>query len=140
MNEELVDFTRSSREAKPRKSHVRSTLLEAKEFRQTVVFASVSQVRPSRKTVAKHFVRRFFKCDLLTLTHAIYTLITHKCRGDHLERKTLDRFSTTHTPIFLRESYSSLMRNHCSLFSIPLPLSYLERRFVYKHNSHLFRV
>ena len=60
--------------------------------------------------------------------------------GGHSERKTLDRFSTTHTPIFLRESYSSLVRNHCSLFSIPLPLTYLERRFVPKHNPHLFKV
>ena len=60
--------------------------------------------------------------------------------GGHSERKTLDRFSTTHTPIFLRESYLSLVRNHCSLFSIPLPLTYLERRFVPKHNPHLFRV
>ena len=32
------------------------------------------------------------------------------------------------------------MRNHCSLFFIPLPLSYLERRFVPKYNPHLFRV
>ena len=54
--------------------------------------------------------------------------------------KTLDRFSTTHTPIFLRESYSSLVRIHCSLFSFPLPLSYIEMRFVPKHNPHLFRV
>ena len=56
------------------------------------------------------------------------------------ERKTLDRFSTTHTPIFLRESYSSLVKINCSLFSFPLPLSYLERRFVPKHNPHIFRV
>ena len=49
-------------------------------------------------------------------------------------------FSTTHTPIFQRESYLSLVRNHSSLFSFPLPLSYLERRFVSKHNLHLFRV
>ena len=32
------------------------------------------------------------------------------------------------------------MRNHSSLFSFPLPLSYLERRFVLKHNPHIFRV
>ena len=32
------------------------------------------------------------------------------------------------------------MRNHCSLFSFPLPLSYLQRRFVLKHKSHIFRV
>ena len=32
------------------------------------------------------------------------------------------------------------MRNHCSLFSFPLPLSYLERRFISKYNPHLFGV
>ena len=49
-------------------------------------------------------------------------------------------FFTTHTPIFQRESYSSLERNHYNLFSFPLPLSYLERRFVLKYNPYLFRV
>ena len=76
----------------------------------------------------------------LPFTHIIYTLIAHKCKGGYSKRKILDRFSITHTPIFQRESHSSLVRNHCSLFSIPLPLSYLERRFVPKHNPHLFRV
>ena len=32
------------------------------------------------------------------------------------------------------------MTNYSSIFSFPLPLSYLERRFVLKHNLHLFRV
>ena len=45
-----------------------------------------------------------------------------------------------HTPIFLRENYSSLVRNHCSLFSFPLPLSYIERRFLPKHYPHTFKV
>ena len=49
-------------------------------------------------------------------------------------------FYNTHTLIFQRESYSSLVRNHYSLFSFPLPLSYLGRRLVPKHNSHIFRV
>ena len=56
------------------------------------------------------------------------------------EKKTLDRFSTTYTPIFQREIYSSLVRNHCSLFCFLLVLSYIERRFVPKHNPHIFRV
>ena len=73
-------------------------------------------------------------------THTIYTLITHKSMKGYSERKTLDRFSTTHTLIFQRESYSSLVRNHFSLFFFPLSLSYLKRRFVPKHNPHLFRV
>ena len=45
-----------------------------------------------------------------------------------------------HTPIFQRESYSSLVRNNSSLFSFPLPLSYIKRRFVPKHNPHILRV
>ena len=76
----------------------------------------------------------------LPFTHTIYTIVTHKCKGDHSERKTLDKFFTIHTSIFQKESYSSLVRNHSSLFSFPLPLSYLERRFVPKHNLLLFRV
>ena len=32
------------------------------------------------------------------------------------------------------------MRNHLSLFSFSLPLSYLERKFVPKYNPHIFRV
>ena len=48
--------------------------------------------------------------------------------------------STTHTPIFQRESYSFLMRNHSNLFSFSLPLLYIERRFVPKYNLYLFRV
>ena len=82
----------------------------------------------------------FLSVTFLPFTHTIYTLITHKCKRGHSERKTLDRFSTIHTPIFQRENYSSLVRNHFSLFSLPLPLSYLERRFVPKHNPHLFRM
>ena len=52
-------------------------------------------------------------------------------------RKTLDWFSTTHTPIFLRESYSSLVRNHCSLFSIPLHYHTL-RGDLYPNTIHTF--
>ena len=32
------------------------------------------------------------------------------------------------------------MRNHYSIFSFSLSLSYLERRFVTKHNPHIFKV
>ena len=40
--------------------------------------------------------------------------------------------STTHPPFRERATYP-LVRNHCSFFSIPLPLFYIERRFVSKH-------
>ena len=73
----------------------------------------------------------------LPFTHTIYTLITHKCKRGHLERKILDRFSITHTLIFLRESYSSLVRNHCSLFSIPLPCHTL-RGYLYPNTTHTY--
>ena len=77
----------------------------------------------------------------LPFTHTMYTIIIHKSMRGNSQRKTLDRLSTTeHTHLLEKESYLSLVRNHCSFFSFPFPLSYLERRFVPKHNPHLFRV
>lgn len=77
----------------------------------------------------------------LPFTRMIYTIITHKSMRGHSEKKkTLDRFFTTHAPIFWRESYPSFVRNHCSLFLFSLLLLYIERRFVPKHNPHIFRV
>ena len=119
---------------------MRSTWLETEKSCQAVVFVSVSRVRPSRETIANILPGGFLCVTSLPFIHIIYTLITHKCKWGHSERKTLDRFSTTHTPIFLRESYSSLVKINYSLFSSPLPLLYLERRFVPKHNLHLLRV
>ena len=79
----------------------------------------------------------FLSVTSLPFTHTIYTLITQKCMRGHSERKTLDWFSTTHTPIFLRENYSSLVRNHCSLFSIPLHYHTL-RGDLYPNTIHTF--
>ena len=115
-------------------------MLEAKELCQAVNSVSVSQVGISTKYSRNILPRGCLSVTLLPFTHTMYTLITHKSMRGHSERKTLDRFSTTHTPIFQRESYPSLVRNHSNLFSFPLPLSYLERRFVPKHNPHIFRV
>ena len=42
----------------------------------------------------------FLSVTFIPFTHTIYTLITHKCRKGHSKRKTLNRFSTTYTPIF----------------------------------------
>ena len=39
----------------------------------------------------------------LPFTYVIYTLITHKLKRGHSERKTLDRFSITHTHTHLLE-------------------------------------
>ena len=69
----------------------------------------------------------------------------HECRFRCefcMEYKTRFSFSFLqhNIPIFQRESYSFLVRNHSRLFSFPFPFSYLERRFIPKHNPHLFRV
>ena len=55
-----MNFARSSREAIPQSSHVQSTWLECEESWQPGVFVSVSQVRPSHKILAKHFVFLFY--------------------------------------------------------------------------------
>ena len=55
------------------------------------------------------------------------------------EKNPRQVFNNTHTH-FWREGYSSLVINHSIIFPFLLPLSYLERRFVPKHNPHLFRV
>ena len=90
-------------------------------------------VRQSRNILPRGFLSETF----IPFTYTIYTPITHKCKGGHSERKTLDWFSTTHIPIFLRESYSSLVRNHCSLFSIPLHYHTL-RGDLYANTIHTF--
>ena len=68
----------------------------------------------------------------------IYTLITHKSKK-RLIKENPREVSTKHPP-FRERVIHPLVRNHYSLFSFPLPLSYLERRFVPKHNPHQFRV
>ena len=50
------------------------------------------------------------------------------------ERKTLRDVSSKHPPI--RESYSFLERNLCSLFSFPLSLSYLLRGDFYSNTTY----
>ena len=50
------------------------------------------------------------------------------------ERKTLREFPQNTHPI--RESYSFLERNLCSLFSFPLSLSYLLRGDFYPNTTH----
>ena len=98
--------------------------------------------RGSRET----FCPEVFLCmTCLPFTHAIYSLITYTCKGGQFREKNLRYvFYNTHTHLLEREllilsekslSHSSLVRNHCSIFSFPLPLSYVERRFVPKHNS-----
>ena len=130
-------FARKVTREKSREKH----MLEVEVSWQAVNFTSLSREGPTCEILVKHSAWSFLNVTFLPFTHTIYTLITHKCMRGYSKRKTLDRFSTTqHTHFLERESYSSLVRNHSSLFSFLLPFSYLERRFVPKHNPHLFRV
>ena len=83
---------------------------------------------------------RIFKCDFL-IFHPYYIYHHYpKKYQEAIQRKKLQICFLQHTPIFQRQSYLYLVRNHSNLFSFPLPLSYPERRFIPKYNSHLFKV
>ena len=71
----------------------------------------------------------------ILVTYTIYTLISHKNLLEPIERKTLSKFFTIHPP-YLRESYSFLERNLCSLFSFPLQLLYPLRGNLYPKTTH----
>ena len=75
---------------------------------------------------------------LISFTHTIYTLVTHKCKRGHLERKTLDRFSTTHTHPSFRESYSSLSENSFVVSSLSFSHCYTLRRDLYPNTTHTY--
>ena len=79
-------------------------MLEVEESSVMLHFASTSRDRPSREVPAKHSAWRILSVTFLPFTHTIYTFIIHKSKGSYLERKTLDRFSTTqHTHVLERE-------------------------------------
>ena len=93
------------------------------------------------EVLAKHSAWRIFKCDFLIFhPYYIYPHYSQKYEKPFREKNPRQVFYNTQTHLLERESYSSLVRNHSSHFSFPLPLSYLERRFVPKHNPYLFRV
>ena len=74
------------------------------KIHQAKNFASISQHGLSREVPAKHSAWRILSVTFLPFTHTIYTFIIHKSKGSYLERKTLDRFSTTqHTHVLERE-------------------------------------
>ena len=81
-----------------------------------------------------------FKCDFLTFyPYYICPHYPQKYQRPFREKNPRQIFyNTTHS--FFRESYSSLVRNHCNLFSFLLPLSYLEKRFVPKHKPYHFKI
>ena len=125
----------------PAKRACEKHMLEVEESSARLYFTSTLRDRPSCNVPVKLSAWRILSVTFLPFMHAIYTLITHKSkRGYYLERKPQISFYNTIHPSFRGRATHHLERNHCSLFSFPLPLSYLERRFVPKHNSHLYRV
>ena len=75
---------------------------------------------------------------LIPFIYTIYTLIIHKIERRPFRRKPKKGFYNI--PTLLERTTHSQERNPCSLFSFPLPILYLEKRFIPKHNPHLFRV
>ena len=75
-------------------------MLKAKQLSVRLHFASTSRDRPSHKISAKLFAWRFLSVTFLPLTHTIYTLITHKSKGDYSERKPQIGFYNTTHPAF----------------------------------------
>ena len=116
-------------------------MLKVEESCQAVSFASVSREGLTREISMKLSTWRIFKYDFLTLhPYYIYSHYPQKYERPFQREKPQIGFLQHNTPIFQRDSYSSLVRNHFSLFSFPFPLSYLERRFVSKHNLYLIKV
>ena len=70
-------------------------MLEAEESSARLHFTNASQDKPSREVPMKLFVWRILSVTFLPFTHTIYTLIINKSKLGYLERKTLDRLSTT---------------------------------------------
>ena len=121
---------------RPRKKH----MLEVEESSVRLYFTSTSRDRPSHEVHAKLFAWKILSVTFLPFTHTMYTLITYKNKGSYLERKSQIGFYNTTHPHFREKATHPLVRNHCSLFSFPLSLLYIKKRFVPKHNPHLFKV
>ena len=81
-------------------------------------------------------VSGFLSVTFLPITYTIYTLIIHINGKELIERKTLRKVSTT--PHLMRESYSFLERNLCSLFSFPLQLIYPLKGDLYPNTTHAY--
>ena len=105
-------------------------------FCQTI-FCKSLHTWPTREWPTKLSAWMILSMTLIPFTHTIYisSLLT-KLWG--YSEENLGEVSTT--PTLLERTIHPQERNSRSLFSSPLPLSYLERRFVPKHNPHLFKV
>ena len=116
--------------------HMRSTCWKLKSQCVSLLISRVGQVAkwPARCTDSWDF-----KCDSYTIyPYYIYPHYPQDCK-ETIQKKILERgFYNAH---HFRESYSSSRENSFVVFShFSLSLLYLERRFVPKHNPHLFRV
>ena len=127
-------FTRNVLAKRVRKKH----MLKAKESSVKLHFTGFSRDKPSHEVPAKFSPLRFLSVTFLPFTHT--TLITDKTIQGVIQIKNPKQvFTTQHIHLLERERATHpLVRNYCSLFSFPLPLLYFKRRFVHKHNSHLF--
>ena len=106
-------------------------MLEAEESSVKLYLTSTSPDRPSREIPAKLFAWRILSVTFLPFTHTMYILITYKSKVGYLERKPqIDFYNSTH-PHFRERATHPLVRNHYSLFSFPLSLLYLKKRFVH---------
>ena len=62
-------------------------MLETKELNVKLYFANTLRDRPSHEVLAKLSAYRILSVTFLSFTYTIYTLITHKSKGDNSERK-----------------------------------------------------
>ena len=91
------NFAIGSQEGFPRKKHMTRSWRVIPDYQFRECLASKAFLRNTLETL---YLEDFLSVTFLPFTHTIYTLITHKCKWGHSEKKTLDRFSTTYTPIF----------------------------------------
>ena len=115
-------------------------MLEAEEWSVRLYFASHFATWLTYEWSAKFSTWMILSVTLIPFTCTIYIFITHKIVRRLFRKKEKKKRGFYNTPTLLERAIHSQERNLCSSFSSPLPLLYLERRFVPKHNPHIFRV
>ena len=80
----------------------------------------------------------FLSMTFLPFTHTIYTLISHKSMRGHSKRKTLDRFSTTHTHPFFRERATHPQWEIIITYSSSLSYCHTLKGDLYPNTTHTF--
>ena len=112
-------------------------MLEAEKSSVKLYFARTSRDRPFYKVPMKLSAWRILSVTFLPFTHTIYTFITHKCMRSQLERKTLNKFSTTQYTHLLDREPLILSENHYSLFP-SLSHCHTLRGDLYPNTAHTF--